>query len=722
MIANSTIAVTEQVKSLLGMSRDEFFNTYFTGQKQLAVMAAMGPTERGQFLSRVLGYERLREAQERLRDRRAALRAELAGIEQGLVDPAALAAEVTAALAALAAARAERDEALATEAAAAARLAALAPEWGEAEAKRIAWQALDGERRVAEGKVAAGRARFEALDRELALALRAQARLEEVAPALAEWRRLTEERETLERVALAYTARSQGMARRDQGRQRLKEVAAQFAQLPGEGVIAALAAARAEILVTREQVDQQLEERRTRWTKDAQEARTRLEGYRDRYRELKEQRAAVEGRGPDGPCPTCGRALGKDFGGLLELLDRQMKEVEDDGTYFRKKEEQLADAPPEVKELEEQRQRLEHELRAADEALGQVQAQLQQRSGLERERAVLAGELERLEVELAGPAAEYDLSHHDAVRVRLAELEPLRREADQLAGSAARAGTLLQDAAVAEQQATASDAELAALDARLAILGWDPELHRGVADGVREADAALQGARLVVARASAEVIGAERLRDAGMARQADRDAKAETARGLGAQLALLVELDRAFADLRTDLNLQMRPELADRASTLLRDLTAGRYADLDLDEQYVATIVEDGEAKPVISGGEEDVVNLALRLAISQMIAERAGQPLSLLVLDEVFGSLDDERRASVLDLLRALADRFPQVILITHLEGMRDGFDHVIRMSYDVERRVSSAREEVLGGGRCGGLTRRSAARSGPARGTSRR
>ena len=71
----------------------------------------------------------------------------------------------------------------------------------------------------------------------------------------------------------------------------------------------------------------------------------------------------------------------------------------------------------------------------------------------------------------------------------------------------------------------------------------------------------------------------------------------------------------------------------------------------------------------VISGGEEDIANLALRLAISQMIAERAGQPLSLLMLDEMFGSLDEERRLAVVDLLRSLADRFPQVILITHIE-----------------------------------------------------
>jgi len=80
------------------------------------------------------------------------------------------------------------------------------------------------------------------------------------------------------------------------------------------------------------------------------------------------------------------------------------------------------------------------------------------------------------------------------------------------------------------------------------------------------------------------------------------------------------------------------------------------------------------------------------------MIADRAGQPLSLLILDEVFGSLDEERRVAVLDLLRSLADRFPQVILITHIDAVREGFDRVIRVGYDVSRGVSVVRDEPTG------------------------
>ena len=213
---------------------------------------------------------------------------------------------------------------------------------------------------------------------------------------------------------------------------------------------------------------------------------------------------------------------------------------------------------------------------------------------------------------------------------------------------------------------------------------------------VRDAELALQTAQFAVAGAAAALERAEELREAALARRADRATKAELARALGDEINLLEELDRAFSDLRTELNLQLRPDLQENASRLLQELSAGRYDDLELDESYVPMIVEDGEAKPVISGGEEDIVNLAMRLAISQMIAERAGQPLSLLVLDEIFGSLDEERRAAVLSLLRALSDRFPQVILITHVEGMHDAFDRVIRMSYDVETGVTTVREDT--------------------------
>jgi DNA repair protein SbcC/Rad50 len=158
------------------------------------------------------------------------------------------------------------------------------------------------------------------------------------------------------------------------------------------------------------------------------------------------------------------------------------------------------------------------------------------------------------------------------------------------------------------------------------------------------------------------------------------------------------ELDRAFGDIRTDLNQEMRPELSDRASNYIRDLTDGRYSEIELDDQYNIIVLEDAIPKPVISGGEEDLANLVLRLSISEMIAERAGQSFSLLILDEVFGSLDEVRRHNVVDLLQRLHDRFEQIILITHIESLRDfaGIDRVVGVRYDEESGVSRVVDET--------------------------
>jgi exonuclease SbcC len=159
------------------------------------------------------------------------------------------------------------------------------------------------------------------------------------------------------------------------------------------------------------------------------------------------------------------------------------------------------------------------------------------------------------------------------------------------------------------------------------------------------------------------------------------------------------ELDRAFNEMRAQLNAQLRPELSELATTFLRELMDSRTAELDLDEKYNITVLEDGIAKPVLSGGEEDLANLVLRLAVSQMIAERSGQAFSLLVLDEIFGSLDETRRFNVLELLRALGDRFEQVILITHIEAVRDGLDQVISVRFDPSI-AASVVEQTQGGG----------------------
>ncbi|MDH4348344.1 MAG: hypothetical protein OEW17_06025, partial [Gemmatimonadota bacterium] len=262
-----------------------------------------------------------------------------------------------------------------------------------------------------------------------------------------------------------------------------------------------------------------------------------------------------------------------------------------------------------------------------------------------------------------------------------------------------RAETLLPEAERAERLLTEREAEAGAIRDALGEIGYSDESYEDARQAWEAAQRWRREAELGTVQARGDRIAAEEGRQAVARRREERDRRDAERRDAQRVVAMHNELDRAFTDLRTDLNTQLRPDLSDLASGFLRDLSGGKYSDLELDEDYVATIVEGGDPRPVISGGEEDIASLALRLAISQMIADRAGQPLSLLVLDEVFGSLDDERRGSVLELLRSLADRFPQVILITHIEGVREGVDRVIRVDFDAARGSASIREENAGG-----------------------
>src|SRR4051794_39716208 len=140
-IATSISGVTELLRRRLGMSHEEFFNTYFTGQKELSVMAAMTPAERAQFLSRVLGYERLRTAQGLIRERRRSIVAEASGLRAGMSDPVVVQRSLTEAAGRRADAVTRAKTAAARREAARRVLEEVTPRWESMQRQRDAMQA-----------------------------------------------------------------------------------------------------------------------------------------------------------------------------------------------------------------------------------------------------------------------------------------------------------------------------------------------------------------------------------------------------------------------------------------------------------------------------------------------------------------------------------------------------------------------------------------------------
>ncbi|MFL5486946.1 MAG: AAA family ATPase [Gemmatimonadaceae bacterium] len=686
-IANSITAVTELLQRRLGMSLSEFYHTYFTGQKELSVMAEMKPARRAQFLSRVLGYEKLRIAQDLTREKRNRVKAAIEGMHRGLPDPEAVLRSL-----AEAASRKEEAEARAQQAAhrGAVRqreLMAVEPRWEMAQRQREQSAQLLTQITVGEEKEAALHRDAERIARELEGVQAAHSQLDTLRLAIKPLFALSAELQTLNmlyreegrrRTLLeAETALREEIARLEERHTRIERAPA----LEEEATLE-LENERRQL----EEVQGLLEARRTEWVRDRQEAQTKRDALRQQYIELKQQRDRVVAVGEDGECPTCARPLGGSLHTVVEHLDEMLETVNVDGSYYKARVEQLEQMPEEVRELDERRRASVQQVGALERRLAKVQLAVQELGAIVRDIASKQQRQVQLQRDIAKIPAGYDAVRHDEVIREVERLTPMEAEATRFQAMLEREPQLKLEQARIAQEIMRVQSTLGTLRTRRTQISFTEKDFNELKADYDRVRAELQESKVAAARAQEQVSSATSAVAAAQDAVEDLRKKVAELDVLQTDRRMHDELDRAFSDLRTDLNFQLRPELSELASAFLSELTDARYTELELDDQYNIVILEDGIPKPVLSGGEEDLANLVLRLAISQMIAERAGQSFSLLILDEVFGSLDEARRFNVVELLRGLQDRFEQVILITHIEPVREGVDQVITVRYDAD------------------------------------
>jgi len=706
VVANAHREVTDRLQRALGMTHEEFFNTYFTAQKELAVMAALSRPERAAFLARMLGYEKLDVAQVAVRETRNAAAAELRGLEAGLPDRAILEAERTQAGQRLETTRAAASDANRKRTAAQSAIEREAPKWKEWEERRERSRALEADRAIATLAVQTAVQEIDRINKALAEAVQARAQLTELADPLAPVAQLKEELGRLEELQRHESARRAEQAQLDELARTQDDLAARLRQLGAVETELAQIEREATAVEARVRVlEQAIEEERTVWVRDRQDAETKRLQLREQYKEVKEQRDLIAGLGPEGVCPTCKRPLGSEHATVVEVFDRQLEDITINGQFFKQRVEQLEAEPATLVAAAAERDRALEAQRAVNARLGAVREQRQERARAEEQRASGAARAAEIAARLAARPTGYDRARHEAVRAELTRLEPLALEAAVLEAKAKTAEALVQEAEQAEAALSRQERRAAELVEAIAAQGFSEVRFAKAKERFERLTGALREAELEVLEARGDLSRAEEIIADVDRRLVEREARERGIAERKIRLRLHNELDRAFSDLRAELNSAMRPEIAELASGFLADLTDGRYDSLDLSEDYRVTIMDDGIPKVVISGGEEDLANLVLRLAISQMIAERAGQPLSLLVLDEIFGSLDDSRRQHVLSLLRRLGDRFPQVILITHIDQVREGLDRVIRVTYDPAAGTSVVRDDTATLAAGGGL-----------------
>ncbi len=310
----------------------------------------------------------------------------------------------------------------------------------------------------------------------------------------------------------------------------------------------------------------------------------------------------------------------------------------------------------------------------------------------------LRGELETVRAELAGS---YDAAAHAALRSRLEELQPF----EELSGKIKQATVqrTLLDEEIGSLATRREELELTLAKRRKQIEG----LQDGLGDlpVLRERRDELSGEleelrRAQTDRSSAAARLAERLEaasrnaaDLETARAAEVEAAADhrsyrrltEAFGRGGIPDLII--DNALPELEEEAN-QILGALSDYEMSvhfaMRRETKTGKARDT-----FDVLVHHDGGVRDfaMFSGGEAFRIAFSVRLAMSKLLVRRAGARLETLVVDEGFGTQDPQGRERLVEALNLARREFSKVLVITHLDDLKDLFGSQIRVWKDPRR-----------------------------------
>lgn len=720
-LAESSIRATEEkIIRILHLDYDTFVNSAFLRQGRADEFTIKTPAERKRVLSDILGLDVWQEYEERAKARLANIQAEsrlndlrLAEIDEELARRPEYEAQVEAA----------REEAERRSA----ELRRLRAAWQEMERMRADYRRVQEGRQELTARLDQAQRELDALERERR---EREARRDEYRALLdraegiergfaAYQDALERERQYGEKLSALTELRERRGALEDEIRQarheleiRLERAAQQIRMLRSRQVtpddlrrqddLRVRIAALNELRQQNEAAKQDL----ARLALEMTELRAVNQSLKGEMEVLKERIAMLEEA--EALCPLCRRPLAEPD--RLRLLEEMRREGREKGDTYR------ANAAR-MKEMEADARRLEREIGDAEarlEALPRLEQEAAAlaeriRAGQEAERELASAQAEhdrlaaRLQAEDYAPEARaalkeiqaqeaalgYDAAAHEEARRAVRELQVYAAERERLlearTGLEREERELLRLAEARRRQQEQIDADRA----RLAEL---EETARALEGRLKEAPALEAELRRVE---EAEALARQRL-GAAQQRLAACDELARQKESRLRRQAELAHRESLYAELRSAFGIQgvpamiieaVVPEIEDEANSLLARMTGGRmHVRLETQKEILSgetretldiRIADELGERPYenYSGGEQFRVNFALRVALSRLLARRAGAQLQTLFIDEGFGSQDAQGRERLVEAIHAIQDEFACILVITHLEELRDAF-----------------------------------------------
>ncbi len=460
-------------------------------------------------------------------------------------------------------------------------------------------------------------------------------------------------------------------------------------------------------LETREQKKKSLEDARQEQA-DAKAENPRL--YKD-MKDLEKRIAELE-KTEGALCPLCGQVLSPaERESLVQNLKEEGKDL---GDRYRQNQSTLKEADQVVKDLQLQITELslaEKTLRKLRQEIDQIENQI---SVLEKEEErwkkthqkeldeilkTLANEIyadkarqELLAINQNLKDIGYDAAEHDRVREISSQGVAIQEK---------KAGLDKAEAALKPLNREIGDliSQLANDETELKTMGSDLKKARLALDRAKETSPDTRAAEdsLIECKEQEKVlerrVGAAQQKVTVLEKQKLRQEELENKRQeISQRVKQYLQLEAAFGKDGVPALLieQALPNIETKANQILDKLSSGgmsiqfltlrEYKDTnreDLRETLEIQIRDQSGFRDyeLYSGGESFRINFAIRLALSHVLAQRAGARLQTLVVDEGFGSQDSIGRQRLIEAINMVQDDFEKILVITHVEQIKEAF-----------------------------------------------
>jgi exonuclease SbcC len=387
----------------------------------------------------------------------------------------------------------------------------------------------------------------------------------------------------------------------------------------------------------------------------------------------------IDRLGPESNCPTCERKLEDQHQFLLDKINSEIEKSKESISKLTEERSRLEiDLEKETKRKEVLESRLER-LRASQLELAKLREGIR---GCQNKMSELNDEISDLvsRLEELGEVA-FDEKSYEDVKQQIDNLKGPARKYGEIRGRLERLPRLSEeitglDRVMADQRGSMDEVAI-----KLESLGYDEEKLASL----RERYETLLSSRDKLGALISELNGEIRVLD-GKKETLKNELKTlkekiQLKKDYEGRIFMMTTLANLMGDFKSNLISRIVPTLSEISSSLFNEMTESKYGGMEIDKDYNVFIFDGGEKFRLerYSGGEGDLANLCLRLAISRVIADRSGSSVDFLILDEIFGSQDQTRKRNILSTLNRLSNKFKQIFLITHIEDVKEFMGNVI-------------------------------------------